>query len=465
MNCSKTWSSLLFGVFGFLLMVVMLSPVAVAQHIRGALEGTVNDPNGAVVPGAKVTVKNTATGAGVTASSDDRGAFNFQNLEPGVYVVTIEKQGFRGYEAKEVAIKVGSVTPLTVTLAVGEAKETVEVVSTSGEATVDTTRPTVDGVVTPKQIDNLPLNGRNFLDLAQSEPGVQVRDGGDFDPTKNQFVGVSMGGRSGRSTRIQVDGVDITDETVGTTTMNISNETIQEFQVSRSTLDPSTDLTSSGAINIITRSGSNEFHGGGFGFFRNEKLGADLRLDKTSPTATKPPFDREQFGGRVGGPIIKNKMFWHLEIERNNQDGQQFTQTPNFPQFTKSFPVPLDEDLGGARVDWRVTDRLHAFYRFNHNFNVGVTGFGGIALDAFANLNNTNGVFNADSTDTIDRDKPNVVANGALGRDEIDLMPRAGKGIGPTISLTSEEPGRRTEFAPPFLLLPYFTPVTPRSRE
>src|SRR3989442_13514872 len=101
MHCSKTWSSMLFGMLGFLLMVVMLSPVAVAQHIRGALEGTVNDPNGAVVPGAKVTVKNTATGAGVTASSDDRGAFNFQNLEPGVYVVTIEKQGFRGYEAKE----------------------------------------------------------------------------------------------------------------------------------------------------------------------------------------------------------------------------------------------------------------------------------------------------------------------------------------------------------------------------
>ena len=122
------------------------------------------------------------------------------------------------------------------TLEVGTTQEVVNVTAVS-EATVDTTRATVDGVVTPRQIENLPLNGRNFLDLAQQEPGVQVRDGGDFDPTKNQMVGVSMGGRSGRSTRIQVDGVDITDETVGTTTTNISNETIQEFQVSRSTLD------------------------------------------------------------------------------------------------------------------------------------------------------------------------------------------------------------------------------------
>src|SRR5262249_20788389 len=150
---------------------------------------------------------------------------------------------------------------------------------------------------------NLPLNGRNFLDLAQQEPGVQVRDGGDFDPTKNQMVGVSVGGRSGRSTRIQVDGVDITDESVGTTTTNISNEAIQEFQVIRSTHDPSTDLTSSGAINIVTRTGGNQFHGSGFGFFRNESYASDLRLDKTTPTTEKPSFERQDFGGRLGGYI------------------------------------------------------------------------------------------------------------------------------------------------------------------
>jgi hypothetical protein len=240
-----------------LVFLLVLGPAALSQHFRGSLEGTVNDPNGAVVPGAQVTMRNTRTGAEIAASTDDRGGFNFQNLEPGTYVVTVEKQGFRRYEAKEVTVKVGAVTPFSASLEVGEARETVEVVSATSEASVDTSRPTVDGVVTPKQIENLPLNGRTFLDLAQQEPGVQVRDGGDFDPTKNQFVGVSMGGRSGRSTRIQVDGVDITDETVGTTTTNISNETIQEFQVSRSSLDASTDVTSSGAVNIVTRSGSN----------------------------------------------------------------------------------------------------------------------------------------------------------------------------------------------------------------
>jgi hypothetical protein len=388
MNTSKSKISIFCGVLGLLLMFAP-SPSALAQHIRGALEGTVSDANGAVVQGASVNLKSTSTGAETTAVTDDRGRFNFQNLLAGAYSITVEKTGFRKFVVNDISVKVGSVTPLMATLEVGNTTETVEIMATT-EATVDTSRPTVDGVVTPRQIENLPLNGRNFLDLAQQEPGVQVRDGGDFDPTKNQMVGVSMGGRSGRSTRIQVDGVDITDETVGTTTTNISNETIQEFQISRSTLDASTDLTSSGAINIVTRSGGNEFHGAGFGFFRDESYSSDLRLNKTSPTTQKPPFDRQILGGRMGGYLIKNKFFWHAEFENNNQDGQQFTSVPNFNQFTKAFGVPLDERLAGARADWKINDRLSAFYRFNHNYNFGVTGFGGTDLSAFGNLNNTN---------------------------------------------------------------------------
>lgn len=371
-----------------LALLLTLSPAVAAQHIRGALDGTVADQNGAVLSGAKVTVKNDATNVELKTTSNDRGYFNVQNLEAGTYSVTVEQSGFRKYIAKDVSVKVGTVTPLNVTLQIGAQEQVVEVTATSTEAAVDTSRSTVDGVVTSKTIENLPLNGRNFLDLAQLEPGVQVRDGGDFDPTKNQMAGVSIGGRSGRSTRIQVDGVDITDETVGTTTTNISNETIQEFQVSRSTLDASTDLTSSGAVNIVTRSGGNAIHGSGFGFFRNQDLAADLRLFK--PDNKKPSFDREIGGGRAGGFFIKDKWFWHLEYEQNNQDGQQFTSIPSFPQFSKSFGVPLDERLGGARTDFNITQNLRAFYRFGHNYNFGVTGFGGVDLAAFANKNNTN---------------------------------------------------------------------------
>ncbi|MBO0858625.1 MAG: TonB-dependent receptor [Chloracidobacterium sp.] len=377
-------------LFCYLLaLVASLCVNTMAQHIRGALEGTVADQNGAVLSGAKVVVKNEATSAESSATVNDRGYFNVQNLEAGTYTVTVEQSGFHKYIAKSVEVKVGAVTPLTIALQVGATEQTVEVTATSTEATVDTSRATVDGVVTTQTIENLPLNGRNFLDLAQLEPGVQVRDGGDFDPTKNQMVGVSIGGRNGRSTRIQVDGVDITDENVGTTTTNLSNESIQEFQVSRSSLDPSTDLTSSGAINIVTRSGGNQFHGSGFSYFRNESYAADLR-EGPAPNTPKPPFERQDFGGNFGGYFIKDRLFWHIEGERNRQNGQQFTSTPNFPAFTASFPVPLRETNIGGRLDFNVTQNLKTFYRFNHNDNIGVTGFGLTSLSAFANDNFTN---------------------------------------------------------------------------
>jgi hypothetical protein len=374
---------------GLLSLMAALSASAMAQHIRGALEGTVTDPNGAALSGARVIVKNNATSAEVTTTANERGYFNVQNLEAGTYTVTVQQPGFNKYVAKDVNVKVGAVTPLAVALQVGAQEQIVEITATSTEAAVDTSRSTVDGVVTAKTIENLPLNGRNFLDLAQLEPGVQVRDGGDFDPTKNQMVGVSVGGRMGRSTRIQVDGVDITDENVGTTTTNISNESIQEFQVSRSTLDPSTDLTSSGAISIVTRTGSNQFHGSGFSFFRNESYASDLRLGPASGSE-KPPFERQNFGGGLGGYILKDRLFWHMEGERTRQNGQQFTAVAPFPKFTQNFPVPLRETNVGGRLDFNVTQNLKSFYRFNHNDNIGVTGFGLNNLSAFANANFTN---------------------------------------------------------------------------
>src|SRR5262249_39630022 len=140
-------------------------------------------------------------------------------------------------------------------------------------------------------IDDLPVNGRNFLDLGQLEPGVQTQEGGTFDPTKNGFASVSFQGRYGRTARITVDGVDISDETVGTTTQNIPASAIQEFNLSQSTLDLSTGLTSSGAVDVTTRSGSNALHGQGFGLFRGNEVAAKL------PGNPTPTFHREQFGG------------------------------------------------------------------------------------------------------------------------------------------------------------------------
>ena len=149
-----------------------------------------------------------------------------------------------------------------------------QVVEVQGNAVVvNTEQATVQGVLNLNQIENLPVNGRNFLDLAQLEPGVQIQEGSTFDPTKNGFSSISFQGRFGRTARIAVDGVDISDETVGTTTQNIPASAIQEFQLSQSSMDLSTELTSSGAVNVVTRSGTNKWHGQAFGLFRDHTLG------------------------------------------------------------------------------------------------------------------------------------------------------------------------------------------------
>ena len=160
------------------------------------------------------------------------------------------------------------------------------------EVQVNTEQATVQGVLTASQIENLPVNGRNFLDLAQLEPGVQIQDGQNFDPTKAGYSSISFGGRYGRTARIEVDGVDVSDETVGTTTTDIPASGIQEFQIGQASLDMSTELTSSGSVNVTTKSGTNGVHGEAFGQFRDYRVGwAAL------PGGASPYSQRSQYGG------------------------------------------------------------------------------------------------------------------------------------------------------------------------
>ena len=202
---------------------------AFAQRLTGGLTVQVTDPEGKAVSDVKASVLSKARGNKVDLESNSEGQVVVPDLPPGDYQVTLQRDGFRTVNA-DFTIRVGLTTSLDIHLELGSLSSTVVV--EVGGITVDTDKSTVQGTIQASQIDALPLNGRNFLDLAQQAPGVQVVDGGTFDPTKNQFTGVSVGGRSGRSTRIQVDGVDITDETVGTTVMNISNESIEEFGIS-----------------------------------------------------------------------------------------------------------------------------------------------------------------------------------------------------------------------------------------
>src|SRR2546422_3362426 len=219
---------------GLALLLILAMPTHVAAQATvstGSIQGTVLDPNGASVPAAKVTITNKGTGQKITPAVTSAGEFNSGPIVPGDYVVRIEAAGFKVVE-KTIIVQVGVISSGNTNLEIGSEKT---VITVEGSAiTVNPEQATIQGVVTAMQIENLPINGRNFLDLAGLEPGVQIQDGGNFDPTKNGFSSISFGGRFGRTARIEVDGLDIGDETVGTTTQNVPLSAIKEFQISQS---------------------------------------------------------------------------------------------------------------------------------------------------------------------------------------------------------------------------------------
>src|SRR5271168_2079945 len=364
------------------LTFLLASTFALAQSTvgTGSIQGTVTDPSGAVVSNARVTITNKATAAAIHLTASSAGTFSSGPIQPADYVLRAEAKGFKTVEIP-VTVEVGNTATVSPKLVVGQESQVIEVQGTT--VGVNTEQATVQGTIGLEQIENLPVNGRNFLDLAQLEPGVQIQEGSTFDPTKNGFSSISFQGRFGRTARIEVDGVDVSDETVGTTTQNIPASAIQEFQLSQSSLDLSTELTSSGAVNVTTRSGSNAIHGEAFGYFRGNQIAADLPAD--------PPFQRDQFGGNLGGAIIKDKLFWFLDGERTKQDldaaepfggpfaGQNTTLTDPYREFN------TDE-----RVDWNVKGNTRAFYRFNFDQNRGVRPFGSASsLQGFLNADHT----------------------------------------------------------------------------
>lgn len=373
-----------FSVMCMLLMLaaVCFAPAAVAQTTisTGSIQGTVTDPSGAVVGGAKVTITNRGTGQVLSVNTSSAGAYASGALIPGEYTVRVSAQGFKTSEVP-IVVQVNTTASGNFKLQVGQTSEVIEVQESA--VTVNTEQATVQGVLTEQQIENLPINGRNFLDLAQLEPGVQIQDGGTFDPTKNGFSSVSFGGRFGRTARIELDGIDISDETVGTTTMNVPLDAIEEASLQQSTLDLSTELTSSGAIGINTKSGANTVHGDAFYNFRNQSLNAALPGDSTNP------FQRNQFGGSVSGPIIKDKLFFFLTAERNKQDLlDPVIPSGSFANLIGSFDSPFRETEADARADYQI-NRFKIFYRFIFDQNRSVLPFIPNSFQPFANVNHT----------------------------------------------------------------------------
>jgi hypothetical protein len=328
----------------------------------GSIVGVVTDPSGAVLAGAKVTITSMATGQTMELTTNSAGAYNSGPLQPGSYKVDITQKGFSSVSVNT-NVQVGNTTRVDGKMTLGKESTTIEV--QASEVQVNTEQAMVQGVLSSSQIENLPVNGRNFLDLAQLEPGVQIQDGQNFDPTKAGYSSISFGGRFGRTARINVDGVDVSDETVGTTTQDIPASAIDQFQLSQSSLDLSQDLTSSGAVNVSTKSGGNQYHGELFGLFRDRRAGG-----ASTPGGGDLPFQRSQYGGNFGGAFIKDKLFFFVDSERVKQDSfAPVLFSSPFDGLNGGIGVPFRDTQAMGRLDYNIGSNARAFYRYNYFAN------------------------------------------------------------------------------------------------
>jgi hypothetical protein len=365
-----------------LLVLVTFPGLLLAQTTvdTGSIVGVVSDPSGAMISGAKTTITNVATGQVIDVATSSSGSFNSGALIPGNYKTQVAASGFRTAEVS-LTVLVGNTATANVKLQVGKEKEIVEV--QDSDVRVNTEQAAVQGVLNAEQIENLPVNGRNFLDLAQLEPGIQIQDGANFG--KDGYSSISFGGRFGRTARVEVDGIDVSDEIFGSTTTNIPASGIQEFQLSQSSMDLSTELTTSGAVNVTTRSGTNQIHGEAFEFFRDSSLAAAL----PTPPGLPEPFQRSQYGGRVGGPMIKDRFFYFLDAERTLQHEQApvLVGAP-FQQYSGHFNAPFRESNLLTKADYQLTPSVHAFYRFGY-FQNSFTGNGSSGFSVYFRKNVT----------------------------------------------------------------------------
>ncbi len=315
-------------LFCFAVVCLLVRPSAFGQAAStGDLHVTVKDPKGSVVTNATVTVRDVAKGLERAASSDGQGGYSVRQLAPGTYSVSVDVPGFAKAEAAGVAVTVGQMAELPVALTVAGGKEVIEV--SSQAELVETSRSSTTDTIGQRRIDNLPINGRNYINFTLTDSQV-VRDNAPNTgaaPTS----GLNMSGQRARSNLVNVDGADATDNSVNGVRSTVSQEAVQEFQIITNSYAAEYGRASGGVVNIITRSGSNDFHGDVFGYLRNRNFQA-VNPFSTTPD---PAYTRVQAGVAFGGPIKKDRTFFFASYE-----GRRIRQGIPSPAVT----VPTSEE-------------------------------------------------------------------------------------------------------------------------
>ncbi|HMJ21584.1 MAG TPA: carboxypeptidase regulatory-like domain-containing protein, partial [Terriglobales bacterium] len=330
------------------------STFLLAQSTGGRVLGRVADPSGAVLANVRVLMVNEATGTSREAQTSESGDYVLVEVQPGTYRVEFEDRGFKKSVHKNVLVEVNQVVTLNATLEIGGTQEVVEV--TAEAPLVETTSTQMGAVVNQRAVSQLPLNARDTYQLLQLQPGVQSQTGSDLFYGSNNAGVVSVNGGRGRSNNFSVNGGDANDQFANLPAVQPTPDSIEEFRVLTNTFDAEYGRNSGAVVNVVTKSGTNNFHGNVYEFFRNKVLNSKGYFD-----SEKPDFKQNQFGGTFGGPIKKDKTFFFASYE-----GRRIRQGIS----SDAFLVPTAEERGGdfsgqsafsgALSDQTVADTLNA---------------------------------------------------------------------------------------------------------
>jgi len=359
----------------FVFVSLSITAYGQSQANTGNIEGRVTDPNAAAVPNVTVTATNLATGLTKNAQTNEEGVYRIVFLAPGLYRVdTSGAQGFAPASFTNVVVTVGGQTPLDIQLALGNATVAMVDVSAEGQV-VESTRTSISSVVNERAIQNLPVNGRNFLDFATLTPSV-VRD-----PTRQGDLAV--GGQKGTLNSLQVDGADNNNTFFGQSfgrtgtrpPYQFSEESVQEFQVNQNGFSAEFGRAGGAVINVVTKSGTNEWHGSAFEFFRDEALNSNTPI-LTARNAKRPKSQINQFGATIGGPIKKDRAFFFFAYDGQRSNIPNVVDAPNFfaqplsiqnllaPKMN-TYQIGRDQDVYMAKTDIRLNNSNQLVLRFN----------------------------------------------------------------------------------------------------
>jgi hypothetical protein len=353
------------------LLAVLVAMPAYAQSTTGTLTGSVMDEQGLALPGANVTVTNTSTGFSRSAVADASGTYRIAGLPSGTYEVKADLAGFASHARKGIAVSVAATTTSDFKMSVAGLTEEATVVAEA--PLIDVKDSGVGEIVTAAQIENLPLNGRQFGNLAALVPGVSL--GFHTDPTKSTQFAPQVVGGGGRNINYLIDGGDNNDDTVGGMVQNFPLDSIGEFNFETLRFRADTGRANGGTLKVITKSGTNELKGSVFDYFRDKSLNS-LTESERRAGVEKGEYRKHQFGGSLGGPIVRDKTHFFLSFERVQQDTQQVVTTaagpnnvPLFPDKDGVFDVPFRENLFVGKITHQASANNYLSVRYGYNNN------------------------------------------------------------------------------------------------